>query len=205
MAALKLGQLMEMTAREMAGLSSSELRQTYQSMRKIVNSRINTFRKHDIGEAVPEKLRPGLGSAKGRSDTALLAEMKQYLAWMRGKRSTYRGYQESREDFRQKMQEAMPDLDLSTAEQMDAYGRFMGEMQERYGEMWHNISTIVRDLYRDLTKLNEDPRQFMKNYDYWSQHVEEINEAKRAAHAPGRRRSSQLSTYVNKLKRGKIK
>lgn len=205
MPALKLAQMKDMTAREMTGLSESDLRKSYQSLRKIVNSRINTFEKHNIISAVPEKYRRGLGSAKGRSADELIDDMKSYLAWVRGDVSTYKGYKYHKERFRKQMQESMPDLDLSTAEKLDSFGYFMGEMQERYGEMWHIISNLVRDLYRDLTKLNEDPRQFMKNYDYWSQHVEEINEAKRAAHAPGRRRSSQLSTYVNKLKRGKIK
>lgn len=203
--AVKLNDLMNMTARELSRIPHSELRDTYQNMRKIVNSRINTFSKHGIMDVVPQKQRAGLGSAKGRSDEELLQSIKESIAWMRGKRSTYKGYSESREDFRKKMQESMPDLDLSDDEKMDDFGAFMGEMQDRYGEMWHQISAQARDIYRDLTELNEDPRQFMKNYDYWASNIEAINKAKAAARAPGRRKSGRLSTYINQLKRGKIK
>lgn len=205
MPAVKLAQLMEMTARELSRLSESDLRKSYQSIRTITKSRIRTFEKHGISEAVPEKIRGGLGSAKGRPTEELLQDIKQSLAWMRGKVSTYKGYREHKEHFRKEMQKSMPDLDLSDEEKLDDFGYFMGEMQERYGDMWKGISNQVRDMYRDLTELNEDPRQFMKNYDYWKENVEAVNKAKEAARAPGRRRSDKFSTYVNKLKKGKIK
>lgn len=203
--AVKLKELMAMTARELSRIPHSELRETYQNIRKIVNSRVQTFGKHGISDVVPEKLRSGLSSARGRSDQELLQQIRESTAWMRGRRSTYKGYAESREDFRKKMQESLPDLDLSDDEKMDDFGYFMGEMQDRYGEMWDKISAQVKEMYKNLTALNEDPRQFMKNYDYWSARVEAVNEAKRMARAPGRRRSTELSTYMRQLKRGKIK
>lgn len=202
---IKLGELMEMTARELSSLSRAQIREAYQNMRKIVGSRVRTFEKHGAAEAVPAAQRGGLPSSKGRPDADLVQDIRSALAWMRGKRSTYKGYEETQEAFRQRMQEAMPDLDLSDKDKFDAYGRFMGEMQDRYKEMWHDISNIVRDVYNDLTRLNEDPRQFMKNYDYWADEVEKINREKKEQHIGGRRRSSKMSTYMRQLKRGKIK
>lgn len=202
---IKIGQLKEMTARELSGLSRAGIREAYQTLRKIANSRIRTFEKHGAAEAVPAALRGGLGSSKGRPDADLIQDMRGMLAWMRGKRSTYKGYEETQEHFREEMQKSLPDLDLSDKEKLDRYGYFMGEMAERYKEMWHDISNIVRDVYRDLTKLNEDPRQFMKNYDYWADEVERINREKKEQHIGGRRRSSKMSTYMRKLKKGKLK
>ena len=202
---IKIGELKEMTARELSGLSRAGIREAYQTLRKIANSRIRTFEKHGAADAVPAALRGGLGSSKGRPDADLIQDMRGMLAWMRGKRSTYKGYEETQEHFREAMQDAMPDLDLSDKDKFDAYGRFMGEMQERYKEMWHDISNIVRDVYNDLTRLNEDPRQFMKNYDYWADEVERINREKKEQHIGGRRRSSKMSTYMRKLKKGKLK
>lgn len=202
---IKLGELMEMTARDLSNLSRAQIREAYQNMRKIIGSRVRTFEKHGAAEAVPAAQRGGLPSSKGRPDADLVQDIRSALAWMRGKRSTYKGYEETQEHFREAMQDAMPDLDLSDKDKFDAYGRFMGEMQDRYKEMWHDISNIVRDVYNDLTRLNEDPRQFMKNYDYWADEVERINREKKEQHIGGRRRSSKMSTYMRQLKRGKIK
>lgn len=200
--ALRLGQLMSMTARELSQLSRSELRGAYQNIRKITNSRVNTFGKHGIRDAVPADLREGLGSAKGKSDAELLQAMRDSMRWMRGKNSTYAGYQQIREDFREKMQESMPDLDLSDDEKMEDFGRFMGDMQERYGEMWHAISNQARDIYREAVRLNMDPRALMKNYDYWADHISDLEAAD-----PIRTRSERIlkpSEYARKLGLEKI-
>lgn len=175
--AIKLNDLLNMTVRELKKVPRSELRETYQNVRKIVNSRINTFGKHGITDAVPEDLRSGLGSAKGRSDAELLQQIRESTAWMRGKRSSYRGYQEAQEHFRESMQESMPDLDLSTDEKMDAYGRFMGDMQERYGDMWHGVSNQARDIYREAVRLNMNPKSLMRNFDYWADHLADLENA----------------------------
>lgn len=197
---------MQMTARELAELSRADLRASYQNLRKITSSRVSTFEKHGAIEAVPQALRQRLPSSRGLSDEDVLQSIRETLGWIRGKRSTYSGYQATQEDFRSKMQESMPDLDLSTPEKMKDFGEFMGEMQQRYGEMWHRgISNQARDIYRDMVKLNKDPRKFMQNYDFWKQNVEAVNKEKELTRAGGRRRSTTMSTYLNQLKRGKIK
>lgn len=202
---VRLAVLMDMTAAGIASIETPSLRKTYQNLRKIVGSRVDTFERKGAAEAVPKHLRGGLPSAKGRSDADLIQDIREAIAWMRGKRSTYRGYEETQEHFRQAMQEALPDIDLSDKDKFDAFGRFMGEMQDRYGEMWHAISNAVRDVYKEQTRLNKDPRQFMKNYDYWVKQTEQINAEKKANRQGGRRRSTKLSTYMRQLKRGKIK
>lgn len=175
--ALKLQELMGMTARELSRLSRSDLRESYQNIRKIVNSRVNTFSKHGVESAVPRDLRSGLGSAKGRSDADLVQNMRDSFAWMRGSASTYKGYEKARDSFRDKMQESMPDLDLSDQDKMEAFGRFMGDMQERYGEMWHAISNQARDIYREAVRLNMNPSALMRNYDYWADHIADLENA----------------------------
>ena len=200
--ALKLKELMGMTARELSRLSRSDLREAYQNIRKIVNSRVNTFSKHGVESAVPRDLRSGLGSAKGRSDAELVQNMRDSFAWMRGSASTYKGYEKARERFRSRMQESVPQVDLSTEEQLDAYGEFMGEMQDRYGDMWGGISAQVQDIYGMLTEMNEDPYEFMRNYDYWAEHIADINESRKATGKRGRL-STKPSTYFNKMKKGK--
>lgn len=204
--AVPIEQLMDMTARELDEFySEAEIRSTYESLRKSVASRLRTFERAGLGNIPPKSIQGGMAPMKGRSKESLIREISSAMGWIRGKRSTLKGYREVQEGFRKAMQEAMPDLDLSSKEKMDAYGEFMGEMDERYGAMWHSISSMVHDLYRDLTALNEDPREFMKNFDFWKQRNEEINKEKTAAKAPGRRRSTEFSSYVRQMKRKKIR
>ena len=203
--AISIKRLQEKTKRELEQFSEQTIRSTYTSLRKAVASRVRTFEKAGLGSVLPEHIREGLAPQGGRSVEDLLNDITSVTAWTRGKASTVKGYKEARESFREKMQDAMPDMDLSDEDKMDDFGEYMGEMQERYGEMWHAISEAARDVYRDQTKLNQDPRKFMRNYEYWRQNVQAVNDAKNAARAGGRRRSTKLSTYMNQLKRGKIR
>lgn len=202
--AISMERLRDMTEKELLALSSETLKSTYVSLRKAVSSRLRTFEKHG---AVPssKSIRNGMAPMGGREPEELARDITEAMAWVRGSVSTYKGYMKAQDTFRSKMQTAMPDLDLSSVKKMQDFGKFMGEMQERYGEMWHAISEMVRDIYRDTVKLNEDPRQFMRNYDYWAANMAEINKEKNAARSGGRRRSTKLSTYMRQLKRGKIK
>lgn len=193
-----------MTARELQKYSDETIKSTYVSMRKAIASRVKSFERAGLASTVPADIRAGLPAMGSLDKAELIGMITRVGSWTRGKQSTVSGYRNWKEHFRGAMQEALPDLDLSTDEKLDAYGEFMGAMQDRYGEMWHAISNQARDIYRDLTELNEDPYQFMANYDYWASNVEALNQAKAAARQRGRF-STKLSTYMNKLKAGKIK
>ena len=203
--AISLKRAQEMTWRELGNYSEETLKSTYVSMRKAINSRVKTFKKAGLESTVPADIRAGLPAMGTLNKDEMIDLITRVGAWTRGKQSTLKGYMEWKGHFRRAMQDALPDLDLSTNEKLDAYGEFMGAMQDRYGEvMWHAISNQARDIYRDLTELNEDPYQFMANYDYWAANVEAVNKAKAAARQRGRY-STKLSTYIRKLKSGKIK
>lgn len=200
---MKLNDLMAMSAHELNQLSNTDLREAYQNVRKIINSRINTFSKHGIEDVVPEELREGLGSSKGRENIDLVEDIKESMRWMRGNpRSTYGGYVKAKDHFRETMQEAMPDLDLSDEEKFDRFGRFMGDMQDRYGEFWHGVSNQVRDLYREAIRLNMNPEALMRNFDYWADHIADLESADpiRTKHE----RTLKPSEYARKLGLEKI-
>lgn len=203
--ALSIEQLWNMTKNELMQLSEAQIKSTYTSLRKSVSSRLKTFEKAGLGSIVPKKIQGGMKPIAGREAESLVNELSEFMGWVRGGRSTVKGFRKIQQSAYAKMKESMPDIDLSTREKMNDFGYFMGEMQERYGEMWKYISNAARDIYRDLTAINQDPRQFMRNYDFWKEKAEEENKAKNAARALGRRRSTKLSTYVNQLKRKKIR
>ena len=151
--AVKIARLKEMSAREIADLPRSELRATYQNVRKIVNSRMNTFKKHGRESGIPSDLRGGLGSSVGLTDAMLVDDIMDAVIWLRKDISTLKGYSRKLEHRRQAMQESIPDIDLSTADKLDKFGDFMGEMQDRYGDLWlKSVSTPARDLYREAER-----------------------------------------------------
>lgn len=201
--AVKLGKLLNMTAREISGLSRSELRETYQNVRKIVKSRANTFAKHGIDDALPAGL-AGLGSSRNMSDAQIAQALRSSTAWMRGSRSTYKGYAAAEEDRRKKIQEQLPDLDLSTSGKLADFGKFMNEMKDRYKSMGRAYdSSAMADLYREAKRLNVDPYTFGRNYDYWRDHISELERTD-----PINTRSDRKlypSDYARKLGLEKIK
>lgn len=199
---MKFSELKSLSAAELNKLGSSELRESYQTVRKIVGSRVRTFAKHGEEDAIPAHLRSGLSSAKGRTDEEILQSMKEALAWTRGKRSTFRSFMESEEDRRRKLQEAMPDLDLSDRKKMKDFTNFMNDVASRYKEMNKSISGIVKALYSEAERLNINKKALLKNLEYWIEHVEDLEKSD-----PIRTRKSrelQPSEYARKLGLEKI-
>lgn len=175
--AVSLKRLQDMTARELKQLSPETIKSTYVSARKAVNARIKTFKKAGLESVIDSDIRGGIPQMKGQSVEQLIDRLTEIGSWTSKAKSTVKGYQAMQESFRSKMQDAMPDLDLSTKEKLDAFGEFMGEMQDRYGEFWHGVSNQARDIYREALRLNTDPRAMMKNFDYWADHIEDLKDA----------------------------
>ena len=204
---MKLSELMNMSARQINELSDTELRKAYQQTKYTLKSRAVTFEKHGINVAHGTYGRPSsalLPSSKGMDIEEQRQRLKTSLAYMRGRGSTYKGYKQIEDERRRRLQESMPDLDLSSKEKVDKFGRFIGEMQTRWGEMWKYVSNSARDIYREAMRLNADPRMFMKNYDFWADHIQDLEEAQPIRQRAGSR-GLRPADYARKLKLGKIR
>ncbi len=197
---MKLSDLIDSSSLAMSRLTPSEIREAYQIVKGAVKSRNKTFAKHGLGDAVPERLRSGLPSSVGAAPEDLLQDIRSAVAWMRGRGSTYGGYQAITEERRQKMQDALPDMDFSTNEKLADFGKFMNEMRDRYGDQFKDISSTAADLYREALRLNVDPRQFMKNYDFWADHVEDLEKTDPIRQRAGSR-ALKASDYAQKIER----
>jgi hypothetical protein len=100
-------------------------------------------------------------------------------------------------------------------EEFDRYGRFMGSMQERFGALWSYASDQTKELYDaakkngadlgELTeRLNLDPEQLIKNFEFWSEHMDALVSAEPITwHRAGR--PVYASDYARKLGLGKIR
>ena len=191
--------LLQTTYKDLQKMSMKELKSSFKAISHALRERGKTFAKH--GEEAP-RYQKGLGSMRGLSKTEIAGKIAQAGAYMRGKISTYRGYEEVSEEKRKKLQEAMPDLDLSSKEKLRDFGNFMNEMAERYPEHYKADSNAVRDMYKEAKRLNADPRAFMKNMNFWMDHLEDLEHA-RPIERTGR--PVYPSDYARQLKLGKIR
>ena len=199
---MKFSELIDYSSGQIRNLSGSSLREAYQLVKKSVNSRVKTFKSHGEETAIPAGLRSGLAVARGRSDEELLQDIREALSWARGKTSTWKGYTGIMEDRRKRMQEALPDIDLSDRDKLKKFGEFMNDIRARYGEMSKIASSQARKLYSEAERLNIDPEAFKRNLDYWLGHAEELERSD-----PIRTRSDrkiQPSEYARKLGLEKI-
>lgn len=100
------------------------------------------------------------------------------------------------------MQEALPDIDLSSTAKLKEFGNFMNEASDRYGEMAKIVSSQARALYAEAQRLNINTNALLKNMDYWLDHIDDLEKSD-----PIRTRSErqlQPSEYARKLGLEKI-
>ena len=192
---MKLKSLIELNAREFSALTGSELRKSYQQMKTAMTHRAQTFAKHGLeGRRMP--------SSRGLSESELRSEMRKAAAYMRGKRSSYSGYQQIESERLQRMQEAMPDMGFETEADLRKFGKFMNDMSDRFGSIKYD-SNDARKLYKQAQRLNVDPDKFMRNYEYWMDHIEDLEKATPIKQREGSR-ALKPSDYARQIKGGRI-
>lgn len=182
------------------------LNAAYSTLRAVYNKRASVFRKHDAETALPVNYRSGLPPVAGMSDADKLLAVKDISRWMRNNpRSTYTGWKRSELDQMESLNDLLRgDYEFTNLEDFRKYGEFMGEMQARYGDMWKYASSQVRELYFQAERLEVKPEMFQKNYEYWMEHLEELQRAKPIQWKPGAR-ELKPSDYARQLKLPKIK
>lgn len=202
---MSIKQIIGMAAYQVNKLQGKTLDAAYTELRSAFNKRVAVFRKHGAETALPERFRgSGMPSARGLEQSEKLDVLKSAAAFMRGSRSTYTGWKKSEVEQMENLNEALgEDYEFKSLEDFKKYGEFMGEMQARMGDMWHYASNQVRELYFQADRLGVDPMQFQKNYEFWMEHLDELEKAKPIRKREGSR-DLKASDYARKLKLPKI-
>ena len=98
-------------------------------------------------------------------------------------RAYYAGYRSERrsqmEKYNQSRYAKATGIQFESEADFRDYGQFMGEMQERAGQQWAIGSDDAGDIWREAKRLGVDPRQFMKNFEYWRSHIKDLQQAER--------------------------
>lgn len=172
---MKLKEIISTPYYDLSKLSGKELKGAYTRVRSSLKSRLGTFERHGNIKGVPEKLRKGLPTiSSGISEREMRDQIARSAAWMRGRRSTNAGYEKSIQERAEALNRIAGDDIVKSKEDYDRYGKFMGEMQKRAGELWQYDSSTVREMYFQAELFNQDPNNFIKNYDYWKSNLQKL-------------------------------
>ena len=201
---MKIGDIINMAAYKVNKLSGSALTAAYTTLKSAFNKRVNIFKKHDAERALPPQFRNGMQSSLGMSEDEKLQAIKEASAFMRGSRSSYTGWKRSELEQMENLNEMLEgDFEFKSLEDFRKYGEFMGEMQTRLGEMWKNVSSQVRELFFASERLGVNSSQFLKNYEYWIEHAEKLQQAKPIEWSTSGRKV-KASDYARQLKLPKM-
>lgn len=201
---MKIGDIINMAAYKVNKLSGSALSAAYTTLKSAFNKRVNIFKKHDAERALPVQFRNGMRSSLGMSEDEKLQAIKEASAFMRGSRSSYSGWKRSELEQMENLNEMLEgDFEFKSLEDFRKYGEFMGEMQTRLGEMWKNVSSQVRELFFASERLGVNSSQFLKNYEYWIEHAEKLQQAKPIEWSTSGRKV-KASDYARQLKLPKM-
>ena len=191
---MKLKSLIDKSACEWTAMSGTELRQAYQQVKHAMKERAKTFAKHgQEGRVLP--------SSRGLSESEMRTKLKSASAYMRGRRSTYRGWKQSENEQLQRMREAMPDMGFETPDDLRRFGEFMNEMDDRFGNIKYD-SMDAKKLYKEAQRLNVDPKKFMRNYEYWMDHISNLEKMSPIRQREGSR-ALKPSDYARKIEGGR--
>lgn len=185
--------------------SMTEAKQIFRALKNSLDSRIRTFAKHGALDAVPDRIL-NIGGVKGKTESEIIQNIRDLNNFMRDpEKGTYKDWSEEMERRKEHMEDVIGnDFEFDDDDEYEDYLQFMGEMQDRYGggEMWKEVSKDAAKLYGEAKRLNMDPSQFFRNYDYWTSHIKDL-----ASADPIRSRSGRKiypSDYARKLGLPKI-
>lgn len=162
-------------------MKKSELVSAAATIRKALRSRAQTFARHDAMQGIPERFRTDLPTAKDfENRNSLLSWVNDALHYLREPESTYKGWEKGVNARLDAYNQTLQETGRKTFKNMDdfnRFGRFMGEMQERFGENWHGVSDQVYEMQEQAERLGLDPSQLTRNFDYWAEHLEDLQQA----------------------------
>ena len=149
---------------------------------------------------IPEELQ-NLKGVNKLSEDELALQISTMSNFLQSRKSTYSGYMDFRK-ARKKQIEEMTEYKFKNEEDYSKFEIFMDEMYKRDKVMWKEHYDEAMELYTQGRRLNLDPMQFVRNYEYWLD-IDKIEALSNAE--PLDRAKLSPSDYARKLKLPKIR
>lgn len=212
---MKIGELVSRPAREWKAVKGSELRKAYQQMKHAMSERAKTFAKHG------EEART-MPSSRGLTEGQLRQEIKKASAYMRTDYSSYKSWKSASQKKLEDMQEALPELNLKTVNDLKQFGEFMNDMERKYAIIQYD-SDEAKKIYQESMRKNKDPdeaarlffeqgtrlgvspNKFMRNYEYWKENADILKELTPIRKREGSRatKPSDYARQIEKIKKNR--
>lgn len=192
---MKLSEIIGMSARQIRTLGESVKKAIYTNLRRSVTQRGRAFQRKGLEQKMPKAVRnlPPFGKATEKQINDALSMAETYLTGNIYTASGFESYQaENMKMWGERLGYGRP---LTKAE-YDEFGRYMGEMQDRTGGNWQHVSSQAAQLFAEARRLNLNPAQFKRNFDYWSDHVDKLQNARPIDRPSG----VKPSDYIKQLK-----
>lgn len=175
-------------------MSRAAKESAYSTLKGMSARRANTFIKNSV--SVPDQLSRLKAPAGSLSDADLERAIALQSSTLQTRGMRYSEALQMQNERREMLKDRFGLSDL-TNEQFDQYGKFMNEMQEREGAKgWSYASALAKKMAVEALRLNMDPAKFMRNFDYWSDHLDDLERARPLV----RSRPVRASDYIKQLK-----
>lgn len=187
--------LFNSTLGEINDLSGAGLEAAYKSVSASLRGRRSQFIKHGHLKGFKQSFQKGIPTKSSfETPGAMRSFVKEGLAYLRGSGSTWSGYEEQMSERRRKYEQTSG-RKFESEEEFDQMGNFMDEMELRLGDSFKHQSSFIRDMFDESQRLNLDPQQLMKNFEYWRDHLDDL---KAMDPIEGRNRALRPSDYLKK-------
>ena len=190
---MKLSELQGMSMMQIRQLPAAVKKDLYGKLRKQVQRRSETFRKHGMKAIAPRSLRnmkPAGKTSMSKIDSALGLATTYRTADI----YTYSGYNAWESSQRSTLAEQMGVSSMSS-EDYRSYKGFLDDMSRRMKDQWKYASKQAVELYAAARRLNLKPEQFKRNFDYWAAHAHKLKDATPISRGSG----VKPSDYIKQL------
>lgn len=197
---MKLSAILNRSLASLSKASKTTLKQMYSMVKKEVGKRVSTYKKHGAEKYLPDDVKKLAGVNSMNSDDLAL-NITNLSNFLRSPKASYTKYMKERKENMERVEE-MIDYNFEDEEDYENYERFLSEMYKRDKVMWKQHYDEAMELYAQGRRLNLDPMQFVRNYEYWldSDKIEALSNAE-----PIERDRLSPSDYARKLKLPKIR
>lgn len=192
---MKLSEIIGMSARQIRTLGSEIKQKLYTNLRRSVTQRGKAFERKGLKQKAPKSVM-NLPSFKNASEKQINEALSMAETYLTGNIYTAAGFEEYISESKQMWGERLGYGRPLTKAEYDRFGRYMGDMQERTGANWQHVSSQAAQLFAEALRLNLNPDQFKRNFDYWSDHVDKLKNARPIDRPSG----VKPSDYIRQLK-----
>lgn len=171
--------LINMSRYQLGKLTSKKLSSVYNQLKRTVTQRVNVYKKHSRMDVIPKALHKieNVADLDSAEKISKIGEMSNFL--LSGKR-TYTDFMKAEREEMENIEEDL-DIKFKSMQEYNDYKRFLHDMYQRDKKGWKASSEQYEDaidLWMQSRRLNLKASQFLRNKDYWMEHLDDLKNAK---------------------------